>query len=156
MVFKILLIFVLFSIAYQDIKQRLVYWILFPISAILFAYLYLNHSSWHTFLINFITNTTIVSLMIFILYFYIKLKLKIDFQQAIGLGDILLFFALTCTFPTVTFIVVFVFALIFSLLLHLILKNKSTTIPLAGYMSCFIGAIYLGYWSNIIETIYQF
>ncbi|MFD0963855.1 hypothetical protein [Pseudofulvibacter geojedonensis] len=83
--------------------------------------------------------------------------MKIHIKEAIGLGDILLFIALTCTFSLVSFITLFVSSLLFSLLLHLISSkgNKEKTVPLAGYMSLFFAISYIAYWSGLITNLYS-
>ena len=87
-----------------------------------------------------------------------KFKLNVPLTQTIGIGDILLFVALTLSFSTVSFIVIFISALIFSLLLHLFRGGKTklkTTVPLAGYMSFFFLMSYLFHWANLTNLVYN-
>ena len=84
--------------------------------------------------------------------------MKADFlKEAIGLGDLLFFLALSFAYPTVTYIVVFVFSMLFSLILHLVIHSgkKSATVPLAGYASLFLILIYLSNWIGISNNLYQ-
>ncbi|WP_084647959.1 hypothetical protein [Flaviramulus basaltis] len=91
-------------------------------------------------------------------YLYAKLKLKTDFRNIIGLGDILMFFFLIFACASISFMVLLPSALIFSLVLHLMLSEskKNTSVPLAGYMGLFFSITFLGFWSGMIDTIYQF
>jgi hypothetical protein len=72
------------------------------------------------------------------------------------LGDILLFLAISISFSSIPFDILFVSGLIFSLVLHLCLNRspKKGTVPLAGYMAIFFSAIYIGFWSGIIDSLY--
>lgn len=77
--------------------------------------------------------------------------------QALGLGDILLFMALTTTFSPIAFVILFIAALIFSLVLHLVLSKykTNTTVPLAGYMSIFFAATYIAQWLKLSNNLYM-
>jgi hypothetical protein len=154
---KTLLIATYLFIFYQDIKARLVYWYLFPLAGIFSAVLYLNESSFNLFAISFLINVTVVLLILLVLYIYTKYKMKISLNSAIGLGDIFLFFALTATFNSVSFITFFVFSLITSLIIHSItsLKRKQLTVPLAGYMSLFFAMVYVAYWTGLTDNFYS-
>ena len=152
---KITLILVLSFIVYQDIKERQVYWFLFPISALCFAILFYLKTIEALFYMSVIINMIFVFILLLIVFLYTKIKLKTNFRKAFGLGDVLLFLALTFSFSSVSFIVLFCSALIFSLVLHLIINKKSTSVPLAGYMSLFFGCTYIAYWLGFINSIYS-
>ena len=84
-------------------------------------------------------------------------KLKTSIKNVIGLGDVFLFIAISVSFPTVTFIVMFVFSLLFALILHGILsKKENETVPLAGYMSLFFVLIYTAHWLGFYKSLYLF
>ena len=87
---------------------------------------------------------------------YIKIKLKVDFDQAFGIGDLLFFIVISFTFATYSFLMVFIIGLLFSLLMHIIVKRFQTlqSVPLAGYMSFFFTLCYLGMWTGIIQSLY--
>lgn len=72
------------------------------------------------------------------------------------MGDALLFFALTFSFSSVSYLILFVFGLIFSLTIHLLLKHKSKhkNVPLAGYLSLFFSLAYLGHWIGFFPYLY--
>jgi len=148
--------FVLFSIFYKDLKERKVYWFFFPIIALLSGILHCDNVMLESFFLSTIINLTFISILLLVILLYSKYKLKMKFSDTFGLGDVLLFIALSFTFTSVSFLVLFISALIFSLLLHFIVKNnqKNKTVPLAGYMSLFFGLAYLGYWFGIINAVY--
>lgn len=144
------------AILYQDVKERLVYWFLFPIVALGIGWLFFSNTLPELFLASIIANLMFVSALLLVAFLYSKIKLKMKFDQVIGLGDILFFLAACFSFSTLSFLVVFISALIFSLILHLSVKNKKQSVPLAGYMSLFFGLTYLGHWSGIIHSVYQY
>tara|TARA_R110000868_G_scaffold77344_5_gene221570 strand:- start:1567 stop:2055 length:489 start_codon:yes stop_codon:yes gene_type:complete len=153
---KLVLILMFAFIGFQDIKERQVYWFLIVSVCVLCGLLFYQNSLSELFLNAVIMNVVFVSTLILIIYMYSRLKLKSKFSEAIGLGDILLFFGLTLSFSTVSFIVVFISSFFFSLVLHLLVKRKSTfnTIPLAGYMSLFFSITYISYWFGFIDGLY--
>ncbi len=148
--------FIFLSIFYQDLKERKVYWFFFPMVAILCGLLHYNSVLPELFFMSTVINLIFVSILLLMLLLYSKFKLKMKFSDTFGLGDVLLFIALSFAFASVSFLILFISALIFSLMLHYILKksSKNKTVPLAGYMSLFFGMVYLGYWFGIINAVY--
>ena len=155
---KILLIVVLVCTAFQDIKERQVYWFLFPIVGICLGVLYFLNTLPELFYVSVLFNLTFVSMLLGVVYLYAKLKLKTNFRNVIGLGDILMFFFLIFACASISFMVLLPSALIFSLVLHLMLSksSKTSSVPLAGYMGLFFGITFLAFWSGMIDTLYQF
>lgn len=153
---KLLLISTLLFILFQDVKERQVYWFLFPIVGLTSGVLFFTKTIPELFFMAVITNLILVCFLFTIIALYIKYKLKIKFKDAIGLGDLLLFVALTFTFSTFSFIYILVFSLIGALLLHLFLtRNKNNdTVPLAGYVSLFFVLFYFGFWANLTPSLY--
>ncbi len=153
---KIILISIFILILYQDIKDRKVFWFLFPMVAILSGILSFKNIYEDYFLITISTNMIFVAFLIAFVFMYSKYKLKAQLSETFGLGDLLLFIALAFTFASVSFIVLFVFGLVFSLLLYLLLKNRSKhkTVPLAGYMSLFFAIAYTSHWIGYLPTLY--
>jgi hypothetical protein len=142
---KVMLIFVLALIFYQDCKNRLVFWFLYPIMGVLAFIIQLKTTQVFTTITNVSMNLSFVILLLLVCYLYAKLKLKKHFtNEVIGIGDILFFIFISFSFATISFFVLFVFALLFSLLLHMVFKNRSpnSNVPLAGYMSLFFGVVY--------------
>lgn len=155
---KIILLTGLSIILYQDVKERAVWWFLFPIFGTIAGYLHFITSVPDFFLLNVLINMAVVGLIFLFSFFYAHLKMKVSFfKEAIGLGDILFYFVLTLAFPTEAFIVVLVFSMIFSLVLHTFVsrKQQNTTVPLAGYASLFLICIYISNWLGIYNNLYH-
>ncbi|GGI58499.1 hypothetical protein [Winogradskyella haliclonae] len=156
-VFKIILVLSLIYILFQDVKERKVYWFLFPIVMMATGVLFYSHTLPELFLVNAMLNSMFIGLLFFVMYLYSKFKLKTALNQVFGLGDALLFIGLIGSFSVVSFIMVFVFSLVFSLVLHVLLKahQKEKTIPLAGYMSLFFLLTYISFWTGITTKLYS-
>lgn len=153
---KVILILTLGLIFYQDLKARMVYWFLFPVLGICSAILFYNNTLPELFYVSVVMNSVFVIILLLAVYTYSKVKLKVSFDSAFGLGDVLLFVGLIFSFSTISFLVVFVFSLLFALTLHLVVKqySKLETVPLAGYISLFFGISYLFQWTGIINSLY--
>ncbi|MEM6719245.1 MAG: hypothetical protein AAF611_08035 [Bacteroidota bacterium] len=145
------------GIFYQDIKDRSVYWFLFPIVACTAGYLYFTNTFFELFWRTATVNFGMILLILLVLHIYAKLKLKSNLQDVFGLGDALLFIALCVAFPIVSFIIFFVFSLLLSLAIHIVLKPtmKVASVPLAGYMSLFFLGIYAMHWTGLLTNIYN-
>lgn len=141
---SLLIVFFLF-IFFQDYKNRLVYWFLFPSIGLLSFYIQFSRIGLISAGINAIFNLLFICLILLTCYLYSILKLKRKIEESLGIGDILLFLFLSFTFSITSFLVLFIFSLLFSLSLHLLLqhKNSDKTVPLAGYMSIFFATVYL-------------
>ncbi len=148
----ILLVSILGMIAYQDLKQRSVTWILFPIMGILMGLIHFAHSSPKLFFVGSVANILLVSTIITILFMYTKYIAHKQFLNvSMGLGDLLFFYMFALGFPTFTFVYLFVTSILFSLFMHLMIKSirRTDTIPLAGFMGLFlIGVTVLGFLPN--------
>lgn len=138
---KISLFIVLGLITFQDIREKKVSWILFPITGLLFFVLYNDKTiiqySYVFLIINIILTTSILA----IVFLYTRIVRGMKFLNvSFGLGDVLFFYAFAFGFPTVTFLILFVLSIIFSLLVSLTQKKENTAngIPLAGLMSLFL------------------
>jgi len=153
---KLILIKAFVLVFIQDYKERQVYWFLFPIIGILGGILFYQNTLPELFLVSIKINLLFLAAMTLIIYLYAKFKLKTKFLNTLGLGDLLLFLAISVSFSTLSFIVLFISALIFSLVLHLALNEsqKTVTVPLAGYMSLFFLISYLFYWAGFTNDIY--
>ena len=129
------------AIAIQDIRERMVYWILFPIMGIFLGWLHLLHTDVNRFIINIGGNVFIMVCLLMILWAYTKFLRKQQFLNAsLGLGDVLCFFAFALGFPTVTFIVLLASSLCFSVLSYIVLNYyvDAKTVPLAGFICLFL------------------
>jgi len=154
LIVKIILILTLGFIFYEDVKERQVYWILFPLIAVGCGVLHYFETLPELFFGAVAINLIFVSVLILLVFLYTRYKLKASFNQAFGLGDLLIFLALSFSFSTVTFIILFNCGFLFSVVLHLTIKKNFITVPLAGYMSLFFGLTYLAYWSGFINSVY--
>lgn len=128
-------------ITYQDVTQRHVLWVLFPLVGIFLCIVYFLHASSILFLLHVLLNTLLVSAILLVLYLYTSgVRKKAFLNTSLGLGDILFFYALGLAFPTITFIILFACSLFFSLITFLMLKKglKWSTVPLAGLQSVFL------------------
>lgn len=144
-------------IAYQDLRERAVSWVLFPLVGVLLAYLYLNNTSLGQYSVFVLTNILLVSMMLLILFLYTKHIAKMKFLNvSFGLGDLLFFYAFALGFPTVTFIVLFVGSILFSLTIFLLSKSKQKldTIPLAGLMGFFLIGVILASFIPNVPSLY--
>ena len=153
---KILLLFSFGTILYQDIKERRVYWFLFPMVGVTTGVLYFLETLPELFLSSAIVNAMVVAVLMGVLFLYSRFKLKTAINKIIGLGDVLFLFAMIFGFASVSFMVLLPCALLFSLILHLVVsREKNATVPLAGYMSLFYGITFLGFWTEVIQSLYQ-
>jgi hypothetical protein len=154
---KLTLIILLIFIFQQDIKDRLVYWFLYPlVGGVAFSLKVINTGFMET-LITTAVNLGVILLLLFVAYLYAVLIMKWGFiNESIGMGDILLFVFLPFTFTSITFVVLLVFSLFFYLVLHMVLsRNKiDKTVPLAGYISLFFAMVYIA--SFFTEPKYLF
>ncbi|MDH7445306.1 hypothetical protein QBK95_06725 [Aquimarina sp. 2201CG14-23] len=154
---KGLVMFNLGYITYQDLDNREVYWFLFPSLSMLLGLLHYNNVLPIHFKNAILINTGLIGTIIAVLYIYSLIKIKRPFfKEVFGIGDAMFFLALAIAFPTITFMIIFVFSLLFSLGIWLIVKNNSrhNTIPLAGYMSLFLALILIGNWATSIINLY--
>ena len=139
---------VLLITAYQDFKERAISWLLLPtilglgITNAIVNRLDLN---------QLIASTLFVSCVLLLVYlvFVIKRKsFKLNFTDVyLGIGDILFFYAIIPFFEFNDYLLIFSAGLSFSLISHFIysLFYKSTSIPLAGWLSIFL--IFVFCWS---------
>lgn len=153
---KVLLCISFSAIAYQDLKYKSVslYW--FILVGLALGLLHYHFVVFEQFLTNVAFNLVFVTILVLIIYTYIKLRGINQFSKAIGSGDILMFFVLSLSFSTLSFMFCFIFSLFFSLILSLYLNRKDKNqIPLAGYMSIFFGLIFIAYWLGFIRQLYS-
>ncbi|WP_226294160.1 prepilin peptidase [Aquimarina algicola] len=154
---KLLILSSLAMISYQDIKERQVYAFVFLVLIGLLGYIHHQHTLQIHFLYALLINTTVLIIIMAMLYLYTLLRLKRSFfEEVFGLGDVLFFLALAVGFPTVSFIIILVFALLFSLAIWIFFKKsaKYPTVPLAGYMSLFLGVVFVTNWTTNVISLY--
>ncbi len=153
---KILLLLTFFYILLEDYRERQVYWFIFLIVGLLCSFLYYTNTIKELFAVTVLMNLIFICVQFLVVFLYSKFKLKVKFNEAFGVGDVLFFIAMAFTFSTISFLVVFIFSLIFSISLHLVLNKKSkfSTVPLAGYMSLFFAITYIAQWAGILTNLY--
>lgn len=155
---KFMAVAVCATIAYQDIKDRLVLWVAFPVMALVLTGMHAIRTGWKQVFWYSITNILLISGVLLLLFLYTRLFSRKKFlNTSLGLGDILFFYAFSFGFPTLTFVILFVASLLFSLFLFLVLKSLQhmETVPLAGYMALFlIGTITLSFFLKT-PNLYQ-
>jgi hypothetical protein len=154
---KALLIIVFAVIFFQDIKDRLVFWFLYPVTGILGFGIQAENVGYKLASLYSMINLSLVAVILLVLFLYSRVKLKMRFVNgSMGMGDILLFIFLSFTFPTIAFVILFVFSLFFAIVMHYMLKNRSkhTNVPLAGYIALFFAVIYMA--SFLVAPKYLF
>lgn len=143
----ILILATLIFIVIQDLKDFAISLFLFPI---LFG---LSIAMWYLMGFNFndiLSNLLFISMLITSLIVYISIKekkLTNIFINHFGLGDLLFFIAISPLFSNINFVIFIISGMIFILVFHsiisLIFKNKTQSkIPLAGYLSIYLGMIF--------------
>ncbi|SNR62945.1 hypothetical protein SAMN04488009_2837 [Maribacter sedimenticola] len=141
---KIALLVILALIAFQDIKDKKVNWVFFPISAIMLFILYQSHSSLQFSFPFLCMNIILITSILGIVFVYTKYIRGMKFLNvSFGLGDVLFFYAFALGFPTITFLVLFTCSIMFSLVISLFNSKdyNITGVPLAGLMSLFLAII---------------
>ena len=93
-------------------------------------------------LLSMLMNLLIVSMVVFVLWIYTKLKLKKPLFSVFGLGDLLFFIFLAIGFPIPTFLVLFSASLVFSIIMSIAFKKQLTKwVPLAGLQALFVALV---------------
>ncbi|RXP46187.1 hypothetical protein EC396_14350 [Lutibacter sp. HS1-25] len=153
---KILVLFVLATINYQDFKERKVYVGLFLLAFCMLTFLHYSEVNTIQFYTAIAINGSIVLSIMGVLYLYSKWVLKLEFKEAIGVGDFFFFAIIACAFPTGSFLVIFSSSLIGALCLFMIVKNKlkDKTIPLAGLQALFLGLLLITNWIFNFTNLY--
>lgn len=142
--------------AFQDIKDHLVWWFLFPLYAIVGGALFYIASFQEIYVqmagLNLFILLGYIGLLFMVIRYILK---KSSFFKAIGLGDVLLWIALGLSFPTITFITILVFSSLFSLVLNKIIKsNQKEGIPYAGFTAIFLIGLYITHWTGMYKNLY--
>lgn len=154
---KGILLLALYFVFIQDIKEREVYWFLFPVIGVCCSVLLIKNIVTELVLPTLLINISFIGFLIIVLFIYTKFILKTSLKTTFGSGDVFFFFVVAFSFSSVSFIILFVFALVCALVLHLISNKKSKfiTVPLAGYMSLFFAISYVSHWLGFLPSLYQ-
>lgn len=133
-------------IFYQDWKERMVSWILFPTAFLLeigyFSSLIPLQDLFFHFAVNLIIILSLLMGMIFYLFFRFRRK-RFRLWEYFGCGDLLFLLVLAIGFSPFNFVLFTILSLSFSLLLSFFLLHKNNTVPLAGFQSIVYGLFLL-------------
>ncbi|MDA8956454.1 hypothetical protein N9H19_02425 [Flavobacteriales bacterium] len=148
------LIISLLIIFFQDLKDRSVSLIIFPVLFIIVSYLSIMESDVSTWLIQTGINSVFLLFQLAVIKLYFKRKYDCNtafFDYYIGWGDIIFLFVLGSAFNFIQLLLFMLYSMALALAIYfpLIYLKKTQTIPLAGFMSlCWIlvlSANYLGF-----------
>ena len=146
----------LLAIFFQDLRERKVYWYLFPLVAASFGALHLLRAGIYQWGIHILINLSLVALILLLIAAYANLMLKKPFLETFGPGDVLMLLALCFSFASGTFVILLSFSLLFSLALYILVQKRSSsdTVPLAGNMSIFYSMVLVVSWVGPIDNLY--
>ena len=135
-----LLLIPLIAIVYEDFKYRAIHW--WWVVAIAVIGFFLREANFKMTLLNMCF--VLIQFVGVSLYFSIKHRQFINVTTSfLGWGDIAFFLAVSFCFNPIEFIHFHIYSMIFTLIGFIIFQNKIksqfTTIPLAGWMSIFLG-----------------
>lgn len=143
------------TIAFQDIKDHLVWWFLVPLYGVVGGVLFYTATYPEVYAsmvgINLLLLVAFCAVLYLVLTFLLK---KVPFKQAIGLADVLVWIALAISFPSITFIVLLAISNIFSLVLHKVIGSQEKEVPYAGYTAVFLLGIYGAHWLGFYQNLY--
>ena len=126
-------------IAYQDFKYRAVYWICFPVLAVLLGIQKTIDNGFQSFLTEslFTGGFLLLQFLVLWLYFTIRYRKPINLTNGyLGWGDILFLLAACFYLSPLNYVVFYVgslvVAIVYAITDRLIFKKDDLTIPLAG------------------------
>ncbi|MCK0160139.1 hypothetical protein [Allomuricauda sp. F6463D] len=146
LVLQLLSVFGYGIMAYQDIRDREVSWVLFPLLGICLALSYGLQVGISVFTFSVMVNLILITCVVLLLWGITKFILKKPFLDvSFGLGDMLFLYVFALGFPTMTFVFLLVGSLLFSLAAFFLMKFllQTKTVPLAGLMGLFLMAFIL-------------
>ncbi len=145
--------------AYQDMRDREVSWLLFPLLGISLGLTFGLQVGLTVFFYATLLNLALVTVMVALLWAITTFIFKKPFLDvSFGLGDLLLLYVFALGFPTMTFVFLLVGSLLFSLLAFMLMKLvlQSQTVPLAGLMGVFLIAMILLSWMPGTPSLYTY
>ncbi|MDA9316478.1 hypothetical protein N9Q58_01025 [Polaribacter sp.] len=147
-ILEVLFTLVLVILCFQDFKERKVSLSLLVLAILLGGSIHFQQQNRAVFLVAIAINVLIVFILFLIIGVYAKIKMKQPVFNVIGLGDLFFFMVLAVSFPTLSFLVLFVFSLIFSWSIFMLIKQhlKEETVPLAGLQSLFLMLVLMTNW----------
>lgn len=148
LIIQLAIIGILMIIVYQDLRYR----VLDLKYAIILLTLCIGYNTIHPILdyknAFQIAGFILINIICLTLYFSVKNKQFVNpIDSKIGLGDIVFFLVIAPLFYIKAYILFFVTGMLFSLLLYGVFirfrEKQKKTIPLAGYLSIYLGMILL-------------
>ncbi len=144
-VLKVISLLGLIAVFYQDMKYRAVYWIFFPLLALLFFLIKYPESGWMVVLEDAFWAIAFFAFQLLLLWGYFRIKKGKNIQlidHYLGLGDILFLGTVAFYFSPVNYVLFYLSSLLI-VLLYVMIKgmfNRYTTphIPLAGLQAIFL------------------
>lgn len=154
---------ILFSfIIYEDFKYHAITWFIVPLIFILVFFNGIIQINFKILMGYFLINSGIIILQLLglIIYFYFKEKrITGIINKQLGLGDILILFAMALFFAPVNFVLFILISLILTLLVSIIkfsvFPKRNRQIPLAGYWGIYMNLLILAQLFNPIISYYQ-
>ena len=139
---------ILIAIAWQDLTQKAILWILFPIGFIVFLMSGLLEMETSEYLKNVLLNFLFVLTLLALstLYFSVKHRKPTNIIESyFGLGDLLFLGILSTVFSPVNFILFLTSSFLFILLIYTIFNaiRSNKKIPLAGLMAIILVGVML-------------
>lgn len=145
---QLLILICLSVIFYQDMQYRAVYWICFPILAVLLFFVKYKFSGMAESLTDAIYGLSFFAVQLFLLwvYFAVKNRKPVNItKHYLGIGDILFLMAAAFYLSPVNYVVFYILSLIVILMYTLIkrffIKEDSPYIPLAGLQAVILGLV---------------
>ena len=155
MVFKILILFCLAFLFYQDWRHRAVYWLVFPVMLVLLGGLSFSDSTLSSVSEYLIFNTgfLISQLILLTIYFSVKEKRLVNISRNhLGWGDILFLFCLCFYLSPVNYLFFYISSLFLLAVcaIVLVMRNgdRQVQIPLAGLQGLFFMLFLAADWSS--------
>jgi len=159
---KIVLMLTLVSIAYQDLKDRMIYLFLFPLCGLCFGFLSYKAMGWLFLTEHLFFNVLFIGITLTVIGVYYRLKYGFTFAKAIvGKGDYWMFFATCFAMSSSAFILFSLASTIAALIVVITLRRirdrneDASQIPLAGYMAIFYILLFSVQWSIGITSFYN-
>ena len=140
---KLLILAVLLLIFIQDILSRSVYWILFPVLAVLLTIIRVtSHQTWSIIGQSLLINNTFLALQLLLVSAWFSLKqgkwINIT-SQLLGWGDVLFLICVSFYLSVLNFLFFYISSLVSVLIMwlgrQLFVGKKDKQIPLAGFQA---------------------
>lgn len=150
MAFYFVLALVLAIIAWQDFKSREITVWLFPLLLLVALFhpqlnliplpIFEESKDFGVYpaLPQLLANISIIVVMLGVSWVYFKLIRKQPIAEKIGVGDVLMFFAIIPLYEPLGFLFTIQLSAVAGILVYLIFRNKLNNIPLAGIMAVLI------------------